>query len=195
VILYHCTNFEQNEVSNTHTCETNYMHGLEKNLRRDDVVDIVVKNIVEKKDAYFRIALSLCGNKDDSMDAVSEMILIAIHKYETLLNKDAFMSWSSKILINICRKYLRQRKHIVYIEDHEEEIANTDRSDELSLDMQLALSSMKPIYREVIVLKEILGYTYKEIAVIMQIPVGTAQSRCDYGLKDLRKKLGGYHNE
>jgi RNA polymerase sigma-70 factor (ECF subfamily) len=162
---------------------------------RDETADFIAQTIVDRRGDYYRIAYSLCGNRDDSMDAVSDMTVIAIEKYDTLKNKDAFMSWSIRILVNLCRKTLRRRKRIVFLDDLQSEPADPAVIDELSPDMKFALSSIKPKYREVVVFKELLGYSYKEIAAMMQIPVGTAQSRCDYGLKCMRKALGGSYDE
>jgi len=165
-------------------------------LIRNDDFEFINKSIMERRNDYYRIALSFCGNRDDALDCVSEMTVIVIERFGSLKNKDAFVSWSKQILINQCRKNLRQRKRIVFIDDLETEIAGPEMNTDISADMQIALSSIKPIYKEVIVLKAVLQYTYKEIAEILRTPVFTVQYRYDYGIKCLRKKIGGkYYDE
>jgi len=162
--------------------------------REDDVYRIAYR-IIEMKDIYYRIALSFCGNEDGAMEAVSEMTLKVIEHAGKLKNADAFPAWSTQILINICRQSFRRQKRLVYIDDLESEIADPKRYDENSMDVRVILSAVKPIYREVIVLKTVLQYTCKEISSMLHIPVGTVQSRFDYGMKVLRKKLGEKYNE
>jgi RNA polymerase sigma-70 factor (ECF subfamily) len=162
-----------------------------------DDADFIERILIDRRIDYYRIACAFCGEGDDSLDAISEMTVIVFEKFHSLRDRDAFSSWSTKILVNVCRKYLRQRKRISYIEDLETEPAtpsDVDRLD-LSKDLENLLASIKPIYREVVVMKELLEYTYGEIAAELRIPVGTAKSRCDYGLKLLRRKLGGYDDE
>jgi RNA polymerase sigma-70 factor (ECF subfamily) len=163
----------------------------------EDDADFIEKILVDRKNDYFRIARSFCGESDDSMDAIADMTEIVFAKFHSLKNRDVFVSWSTMILVNVCRKYLRQRKRNLYIEDLETELTSdmTGGKYDLTVDLEKALSALKPIYREVIVMKEILEYTYDEIAVALRIPVGTAKSRCVYGLGILRKKLGDDYNE
>ena len=164
-------------------------------MTRDEIADIVAKRVFERKNDYYRIALSFCDNRDDSLDAVSEMTLVVLQKYETLKDPEAFTSWSTHILINICRRQLRERKRIVYLDDLETEFAATDDIEDWSPDVDLALASVKPQFREVVIMKEVLDYTFREIAAQLRIPLRTAQSRYNYGLKSLRKKLGGCYEE
>jgi RNA polymerase sigma-70 factor (ECF subfamily) len=151
--------------------------------------------IVSRRSDYYRIALSLCGNRDDAMDAVSDMTLIAIEQYHALRDPTAFVAWTSTILVNCCRKRLRGRKRTVSLDDLDNEPVGTDGMDELSADLRRALAILKPIYREAVVLKELFDYSYKEIAAMLRIPVGTAQSRHFTGLRAMRKSLGGSYDE
>jgi RNA polymerase sigma-70 factor (ECF subfamily) len=165
---------------------------------RNDAFDEALDSIMSRKYDYYRIAHSFCGNRDDSLDAVSEMTAIVIEKFGKLKDRNAFTAWSTSILINECRKCLRQRKRTVFIEDLPIETGDADTypdDDDLTPDMQLALASIRPSFREVVILKELLDYSYREIATMLHIPVGTAQSRYNYGIKRLRKELEGYHNE
>ena len=77
------------------------MHGLEIEMAKDDDLDFIAKRIIERKNDYYRVALSFCGKRDDALDAVSEMTLVAIEKIGSLRNRDAFTGWSTQILVNI----------------------------------------------------------------------------------------------
>jgi len=85
-----------------------------------------------------------------------------------LKNPDYFETWYISVLINECKKKLRNKKKEVLKENIEQ--------DEYSVDQYSffqELNSIDEIYKEVIVLKYISGYTQEEIANILGIPIGT----------------------
>jgi RNA polymerase sigma-70 factor (ECF subfamily) len=57
--------------------------------------------------------------------------------------------------------------------------------------LRKALSSLKRVYREAVVLRDIEGFAYEEIAVALDISVGTVKSRLARGRQELRRKLEG----
>jgi RNA polymerase sigma-70 factor (ECF subfamily) len=57
--------------------------------------------------------------------------------------------------------------------------------------LRKALSSLKPVYREAVVLRDIEGFAYEEIAVALEISIGTVKSRLARGRQELRRKLEG----
>jgi RNA polymerase sigma-70 factor (ECF subfamily) len=164
-------------------------------MTQEEITNIVSLKIISRKNDFYRIALSFCKNNEDAMDAISEMTIVACEKYNKLKNKEAFDGWCSTILINCCRKYIRQRKKTISINEMENDISGTDMNSELSIDLQKALLSIKPIYREVVILKELIGFTYDESAKMLHSPIGTVKSRRNKGIEKLRKLLGGYLNE
>jgi RNA polymerase sigma-70 factor (ECF subfamily) len=57
--------------------------------------------------------------------------------------------------------------------------------------LKKALSSLKRVYREAVVLRDIEGFAYEEIAATLEISVGTVKSRLARGRQELRRKLEG----
>jgi len=57
--------------------------------------------------------------------------------------------------------------------------------------LRRALSSLKRVYREAVLLRDIEGFAYEEIAVALDISVGTVKSRLARGRQELRRKLEG----
>jgi RNA polymerase sigma-70 factor (ECF subfamily) len=57
--------------------------------------------------------------------------------------------------------------------------------------LKKALSSLRRVYREAVVLRDIEGFAYEEIAATLQISVGTVKSRLARGRQELRRKLEG----
>jgi RNA polymerase sigma factor (sigma-70 family) len=62
-------------------------------------------------------------------------------------------------------------------------------SDQLPQHLQDALADLPPEFRAPVVLKDVLGYSYDEIAAILEIPVGTVRSRIHRGRARLREVL------
>ena len=61
--------------------------------------------------------------------------------------------------------------------------------------LQQALSALPPVFREVIVLKELEDMPYKDIALVVDIPIGTVMSRLHRGRAQLRTQLADHARE
>jgi RNA polymerase sigma-70 factor (ECF subfamily) len=66
---------------------------------------------------------------------------------------------------------------------------------ELSEKVEAALNCLSPLHRDVIVLHELQGMTYQEVAATLDVPVGTVKSRLSNAFRRLRDLLGGYVRE
>lgn len=102
----------------------------------------------------------------------------------TLKNEDYFETWYISILINGCRQNLRNRKKEILKEDIKYEEYHKDEYNFFE-----ELHSLDEIFKEVIVLKYISGYSQKEIGEILDIPLGTVKSRIYRGLRELKGKI------
>src|SRR5690606_34297423 len=131
-----------------------------------------------------KISWSYLYNHADIEDVLQDTLIKAYENIHTLKNPDYFETWYISVLINECKKKLRNKKKEVLKENIEQ--------DEYSVDQYSffqELNSIDEIYKEVIVLKYISGYTQEEIANILGIPIGTVKSRIYRGLKELRKLI------
>jgi RNA polymerase sigma-70 factor, ECF subfamily len=156
-----------------------------------------------------RVAKHLCRNDFDSDDLVSETILKAFEKFNGLQQATSVKSWLLRIMHNTFVDGLRRRKIIsadfteVYSNDDEfslyaEIISQQVSSDDpeaqflnsiLSKDIEKAIASLSDDFRAAVILNDIEQIPYKEIASILQIPVGTVRSRISRGKKLLQKFL------
>ena len=103
--------------------------------------------------------------------------------------------------MNHCLEFRRKRRLDVVPYDEELTLVTTDwREDpvqsanhgELSAKVEAAINSLSPLHRDVIVLHELQGLTYQEVAATLNVPVGTVKSRLSNAFKRLRDLLGGY---
>jgi RNA polymerase sigma-70 factor (ECF subfamily) len=150
--------------------------------------------------AGLRLAVAMMGNVEDAQDALQEAF---IKTYDTLHRFDSsrpFGPWFFQILRNQCRDMLRSRaaKFRTEVLDGKAENAPSDaergpeRSRERAAARELlwrGLERIGPEHREILVLKELEGFRYAEIAQILEIPEGTVASRLFHARQALRDAL------
>jgi RNA polymerase sigma-70 factor, ECF subfamily len=149
---------------------------------------------------------------DDAEDAVQEALLKAYQSFDQLHDDEASGAWLTSILVNSCRDRGRARaRHPeeVTIDQIEEfslyrKIAREDPfpySDSLHLDflerfgkedVTEVLLSLPDIYRVPVVLVHMDGYATKEVARMVNVPLGTVLARLHRGRKLFEKKLWDY---
>jgi RNA polymerase sigma-70 factor (ECF subfamily) len=146
----------------------------------------------------FRVAMFLKRNKDLAEDLVQETMMQAFksfHRYKLGTNCKA---WLTTIMYNTHYKQLKKQTRLKLVEDKDELIAKTvpfeasvpERiTDE---DVLAALENVPQHFKEIVVLCDVESFSYKEIAAIMDIPIGTVMSRLHRGRKVLRNELAVY---
>ena len=158
--------------------------------------DALVHLIMKQKEAYYKLAYVYLKNKQDSLDAMEDMIVILYENIHSLKKDEAFYSWSKTILVNCCRSIIRKRKKVVSLDEVVEQAYHgniNEKEDELMLDEYLSQLNLK--HQEVIKLRYFLDLDYHTIAKILKIPLGTVKSRISIGLKKLKESLGGEIHE
>jgi RNA polymerase sigma-70 factor (ECF subfamily) len=150
--------------------------------------------------AGMRIALGMMGNTDDARDALQEAFVKAWGALARFDRKRPFGPWFYQILRNHCRDLLRSRtsrSRVEVVDDaveaHPADLeAGPERSRERTAAAELlwrGLERIGPEHREVLVLKELQGLRYPEIASILDIPEGTVASRLFHARRALRDAL------
>lgn len=144
----------------------------------------LLKWIDKKKDKLYKIAWSYLYNHNDIEDVFQDTLIKVYENISTLENQNYFETWYISILINECRKKLRSGKKEILKGQVEYEGYHVDKYNFFQ-----EINSIDEIFKEVLVLKYISGYTQKEISKILDIPLGTVKSRIYRGIRDLRKLL------
>lgn len=147
--------------------------------------------------AYYS-ALGLVGNHDDALDLSQEAFIRAFRALPRFDVEQPFFTWYYRILRNLCLNHLRDRSK--FAEKTETALAQTadtgadpsvlaERND-LMERLWRAISFLKSEHREILVLKDIEGCSYQEIAARLGIPKGTVMSRLFSARRSLREHLG-----
>jgi RNA polymerase sigma-70 factor, ECF subfamily len=158
--------------------------------------------VVPHLDAAFNLARWLLRSRADAEDVAQEALLRAYRFFDGFHGGDA-RAWLLQIVRNTCYTWLDKNRKVKDMTEFNEEvhgqrspspeslaIASNDR-DRLSE----ALKSLPPRYREVIVLRELEGCSYKEIATITAIPIGTVMSTLSRARRQLQMALGNTPKE
>ncbi|MGB1680828.1 MAG: sigma-70 family RNA polymerase sigma factor [Acidimicrobiales bacterium] len=166
-------------------------------------------------DGLYSAAMRMTRNAADAEDLVQETYLKAYRAYERFEVGTNLKAWMYRILtnsyINDYRKKQR-RPDESDIDDVEDlflyrrlggaETATLSRSAEDELmdlfgedEVKVALEDLPEHYRLPIVLADVEGFAYKEIAEILDVPIGTVMSRLHRGRKQLQKRLYAFAEE
>ena len=158
----------------------------------------------------YNMAYRMTGNRDDAEDLTQEAYLRAYRSFATYNRKMPFESWFFRILSNLFIDLMRKKPKIKPIsldqpigdEEHDENVllqipdyqANPERTlmDQVMDErLQKALSNLPEAFRVAVLLCDVDGKSYEEIAGIMKSSVGTVRSRIHRGRTMLRKQIIG----
>ncbi len=148
--------------------------------------------------ATYNLARWLTRDDADAEDVVQEAYLRAF-KYFSSFHGGESRGWLLRIVRNTCHTWLRQNRETELSTAFDEDILRVESSDlspEALLlkkaDSQLlkrALEELPVGFREVIILRELEGLSYREIADVADIPLGTVMSRLARARKQLQQRL------
>jgi RNA polymerase sigma-70 factor (ECF subfamily) len=164
---------------------------------------------VPHMDLLFSYAMRITNNEEDAQDLLQETYLKAFRFWEQFEKGTNLKAWLFRIMknsyINRYRKEKKEGESVSYNEIEEFYDSLKDESAVESSDLQHnlytnllddevtnALDSLPDDFRTVILLCDIEGLQYEEIAEFLQCPIGTVRSRLHRGRKMLQKKLLTY---
>ena len=165
------------------------------------------RGLVEKyQSRVFSMVYGMVRNREDARDITQEAFVKAYRNLEGFRLESSFYTWLYRIAMNLSIDHARKRKRRE-VSGFDESIASRDgdggidaihheespgkaleRKQLLGRIMD-AMQKLSDDQREVILLREVEGLSYKEIADVMDIPEGTVMSRLFYARKRLQKLL------
>jgi RNA polymerase sigma-70 factor (ECF subfamily) len=154
-------------------------------------------------DAAYNLARWLMRNEQDAQDAVQEAYLRAFRFFPGFRGGDA-RAWLMKIVRNTCYTILRANRSMQDATEFDETVLITDSQapnpeqaalqNDSDTSVRQAVESLPTGFREVLILREIEGMSYKEIAEITGMPTGTVMSSLSRARGRLRQTLAGAMN-
>ena len=173
-------------------------------LTADDELRIIKKVLTGDKDAFeelvlanqknvYNLALKLTGNDEDALDMSQEAFLKAYTQLESFRGDSRFSVWMYRLTYNLCIDFLRKRPKATVISlthpDEDNEIGDMEIPDmrELPEDVFLrresreiiseSINELGPDHREILIMREITGMSYGDMAATLDVSEGTVKSR------------------
>jgi RNA polymerase sigma-70 factor (ECF subfamily) len=171
------------------------------------------QQLTDVLDRLYAAALHMTKNRADAEDLVSEAVTKALKNRDKLKDPTSFRGWMFRILTNTFISNCRKKKNRPEIgladtdNENEEDFWLFDRlhqplllfwgsnpeqeflNNVLREDLARAIDKLKDEYRMVVLLSDVEGFSYPEIAAMLDIPVGTVRSRLARARSRLQKSL------
>jgi RNA polymerase sigma-70 factor (ECF subfamily) len=170
----------------------------------NDQIEEFEKLVKANRDALYRIAYRLTGNRDDAEDLLLEALTEAWESFNHFQKGTEFVRWVATIMTHTFLDWQRKNSHYEFVsldepsEEDEEPLElpdETDDPEELALRREFwraakrALDELPPEFRTVVALVDMEGLSYEEAAKILNCPIGTVRSRLHRARTILREKL------
>jgi RNA polymerase sigma-70 factor, ECF subfamily len=155
------------------------------------------------QDRLYNTVFRLVGNAEDAYDVVQDAFLNAYLSLESFKGDSLFFTWLYRIAVNTAITLKRKQRVVISLHagrGGENAIDPADPSEatepgrgleqaEQEQRIQAALNRLSPEHRAVLILKDMEGQKYEEMAEILQVPIGTIRSRLHRARTELREVL------
>lgn len=171
-------------------------------LGHEESFEILINNCKTKA---YNTALRYLRNEEDAMDALQESFIKIFRHLDKFKGDSKFDTWVYRIVVNTCNDYLRKNKNNknelrLYFENEEGDmdidIIDTSPTPPELLDAKLTssfildcLEKIPAGHKEIIILRDIQGFSYEEISEITNCSMGTVKSRINRARKKLKEKV------
>ena len=160
--------------------------------------------ILQYEKFIYNIAWRIMGNAEDAKDASQEVIIKIYNNLAACASMEHMRAWVARVTHNVCMDELRRRKGkatLSYDDTQNNDDAPqqfTDPADgpetlllrkELAAQIEAGLKLLSDEHRALIVLRDVQGLSYEEVAQATQTPLGTVKSRLSRGRHKLKQIL------
>ena len=160
--------------------------------KRDEAAFEELIRQYEKK--VYTLCFRMCGNSEDAEEAAQDAFLALWRGIDRFRQESSLSTWIYRLATNACIDTLRRRKKQSGSVDTSPQPQETVEHREAQKLLQEGLSALPEEYRKVLILREIEGLSYTEIAESASIELGTVKSRISRGRSLLRNFLSGNGN-
>jgi RNA polymerase sigma-70 factor (ECF subfamily) len=152
------------------------------------------------QDRLYNSLLRVAGSAEDAADIVQDAFVQAYVKLDSFRGSAAFYTWLYRIAFNLAMSRARREHKVGSLDGMKANLgsepvdgqptpeANIERREQVEM-VHAALAELSVEYRTVLVLREIDGCRYDEIAEILELPIGTVRSRLFRARTQLRDQL------
>jgi RNA polymerase sigma-70 factor (ECF subfamily) len=162
------------------------------------------------QDRVFNVAYQILRNREDALDVAQDAFVKAFASLSDFKGEASFTTWVHRITVNLAIDTLRRRRRLdpapfddqrAVAEDAESGLAGPD-DPSLAVEVRQVralldqgIRALPPAQRAVLVLREVEGLTYEEIAGVVGCSLGTVMSRLFYARRRLAQLLGRHRDD
>ena len=152
------------------------------------------------KDTVYNVAHGMLSNVENAEDMTQEVFLHVFDKISQFRFKSSFSTWLYRIVVNMCLNERRKRQkrdlNTADLKGHYELMrspVNTPEDELLKKErlsqVQQALATLKDAHRTILVLREMEGLSYEELATVLKCSTGRVKSRLHEARMELRRRV------
>ena len=141
----------------------------------------------------YNVAYRMLGRREDAADATQDVFVTCLRKLGGFRGTSAFSTWLHRVTLNVCYDALRRGGREGPVEVVPERASGFDLAEVAStaVDVHRALQRVPEDFRAVLILHDVQGMPYEQIAEAIGAPVGTIKSRLHRGRVALARALRG----
>jgi RNA polymerase sigma-70 factor (ECF subfamily) len=144
--------------------------------------------------SVYGLCRRMTGNDADAADAAQDALVAMVRGLSRFDGRSRFSTWAYRVATNVCLDELRRRRRRPEPRDElpvrAPASAGIDAAVADRLDVDVALRSLPADFRAAVVLRDLCGLDYEEIATVLGIPPGTVRSRISRGRAAVADRLG-----
>jgi RNA polymerase sigma-70 factor (ECF subfamily) len=153
--------------------------------------------VVEHRDRVYRVAYRLTGNRHDAEDLTHD-VFVRVFRSLDQYRPGSFEGWLYRITTSLFLDGVRRRRRVRFdplLDEFGQWLQSREPDPETEVlgrfdaEVQAALAALPPDFRAAVVLCDVEGLAYEEIAAILEVPLGTVRSRLHRGRAQLRETL------
>lgn len=160
--------------------------------------------LTDARPRLLSVAMRVVRDRDEAEDVVQEALMKACRSLKSFEGRSSFSTWLHRITVNAALDRLRRgssrRERLAKDDDDDRQNPSIDMVDEQTPERLVsrrqtgevvrgALARLQPIHREVLVRREFDGESYRDLARIVRIPIGTVMSRLHHARHKLEDEL------
>lgn len=146
----------------------------------------------------FAIAIRICRHQEDARDVTQDVFITALRTLGGFRGDAQLSTWLHRVTVNASLDLVRRRsrREGPAVEEMSDQPADEPGPESEAIDsvrareVHLALGRLAPDQRAVIVLHDLQGFDYSEVAATLEVPVGTVKSRLHRARLALARELG-----
>ena len=152
----------------------------------------------ESERQVYAVCYHMMGSREDAQDCAQETMLRAFKAFGSFRRDASFSTWITRIAMNVCTDALRKRRPVTSLDVMRDDTnfdlpdagptayAQLEQKERVRL-LREGLDELPEEMRQIIVLRDMRGMSYEEIAETLELPLGTVKSRVNRA----REKLSG----